>query len=34
MFERLLTFVYSWAFKQMGYGPGTALYTVFGAFAG
>lgn len=23
-----------WAFAQMGYGPGVALYTVFGAFAG
>lgn len=22
------------AFAQMGYGPGVALYTVFGAFAG
>jgi hypothetical protein len=23
-----------WAFAQMGYGPGVALYTVFGAMAG
>jgi hypothetical protein len=24
---------YRWAFAQMGYGPGIALYTVFGGFA-
>jgi hypothetical protein len=26
-------FICSWAFAQMGYGPGVALYTVFGGMA-
>ena len=26
-------FLFSWAFAQLGYGPGVALYTVFGAMS-